>query len=419
MLRPAARFIALRYSRQRQGRSFTSFINRFALLGITLGVAALIVVTAVMNGFERELKQRILGVIPHLTVTAVDAPRGMQAWQDVASTISAFDERLTPQPYVRNLGLVQVPGAIQPLALEGLFPATSAGENAVESDLLTDLASHMIRGEINQLRSGSYHLIIGQAFALKHNLLVGDKVRVVMAAGGIYTPLGLLPSQRQVTISGIFAMQSEVDSQLAFMHGDDLARLLRFDSGAVSGLRLQLAEPFLAPELRLPLQQQLGNELAVADWRSRYGQLFAAVAMEKRMMWLMLTLIIFVAGFNIISGLLLMIQDKRQDIAILQTLGARPALVHQVFLLQGAYNGIMGSVYGVLLGLLVAFNLNEIVAAVGINLSQISGQGLPVLLIPSQLGFIVLCACSVALLAALYPAYAAAKTSPAEALRYD
>ena len=418
MFQPTALFIGLRYSRSRKGSAFTAFINRFALAGIAIGVFALIIVTAVMNGFENELKNRILGVVPQLTVTN-DEPRGMSNWQAASEALNESPELASSQiteisPYVATQGVLQVGQTLQPVAVQGVFAEQTYLTNAV--------AEHLVMGDMADLHEGSYGVFIGQPLAYQLNLRLGDEVRIIAAAGGVYTPLGLMPAQRKFRVQGIFFMESEVDTQMLLVNGVDAARLLRLAPDAVSGLRFYLTDPFSAPavgeELKnLPYVQEPGWQ--VGDWRAQYGQLFEAVAMEKRMMWMMLALIIAVAAFNIVSGLMLIIQDKRRDIAILQTMGARAATIYRVFLVQGLYNGVIGAVVGLVLGLLCAYNLNDLLAFLQLNEQLLSGQELPVLVQLPQVAWILAGAIGLALVATFYPAARAAKTEPSEALRCD
>lgn len=415
MFQPLALFIGLRYSRSRKGSAFTGFINRFALAGIALGVMALIVVTSVMNGFENELKKRILGVVPQLTVSTPTSD-GINNWQQLADSLPQYDGVIAIEPYVLTQGVVQGSNQIKPVAMQGYYPD--------RADSSMRLEEHIVAGRLTTLVEGDYGVFIGRSLAYELGIVPGDTIRLLAAAGGVFTPLGLMPAQRRFEVLGLFEMESEVDSQMVVVNGVDLARLLRLDKNAVSGLRFYFEDPFMAAEVGQQLQQHLASSAATAnlqvtDWRSRYGQLFTAVAMEKRMMWMMLALVIAVAAFNIVSGLMLVIQDKRRDIAILQTMGTRDSVIYRVFVVQGLFNGVVGALLGLAGGLLVATYLNEIVSAVGVDLTMISGQGLPVLMQPVQISTIVVSAILLALLATLYPAARAARTQPSEALRYD
>ncbi|HET8816819.1 MAG TPA: FtsX-like permease family protein, partial [Pseudidiomarina sp.] len=242
------------------------------------------------------------------------------------------------------------------------------------------------------------------------------------AGGGVFTPLGLVPAQRQFTVIGIVAMQSEADSQLLLLHGADVARLLRMAPNSITELRYYFNDPFLA----LPAQQALNTwfveterNLETVSWREAYGELFDAVALEKRMVSLMLGLIIAVAAFNIVSALMMMIQDKRADIAILQTMGMRRRGIQLMFLLQGMHNGVIGSLIGLLIGLAGSWWINDLIAVLGVDMSLVGGSGLPVVIDTRQIAWILVAACALSIVATVYPAWRASRILPAQALRYE
>ncbi|MBR9907934.1 MAG: lipoprotein-releasing ABC transporter permease subunit [Gammaproteobacteria bacterium] len=413
MFKPAALFLGFRYSRARHGNKFTRFINRFALAGILIGVAALIIVSSVMNGFEQQLKQRILGVVPQLVVTAADGS-SVENWSEMAANVPKLSDQVAVVPQVGSAGVVQSSGQLRPVYIQGLFPQTA--DAAVQWQPLRD---YEVYGDVEKLRSGEYRVILGQALAQELGVWPGDTIRVVAAAGGVYTPLGLMPAQRQFTVAAIVGMQSEADSQLLVMHGADAARLLRLPENHVSAVRYYFNDPFSALEVEAQLQAAVGEAYKTQSWRAQYGELFDAVSMEKRMVSLMLGLIIAVAAFNIVSALMMVIQDKRADIAILQTMGLRRSHLHMMFMVQGLFNGLVGSLVGLLIGLVVGNYLNEIIQGLGVDLSFTGQLGLPVLMQPLQITIIVLVAMLLTLLATLYPAWRASRVLPAEALRYE
>ncbi|OZB02714.1 MAG: hypothetical protein B7X54_10765 [Idiomarina sp. 34-48-12] len=389
MFKPAAFFLGLRYSRARHGNRFTRFINRFALAGILIGVAALIIVSSVMNGFEQQLKQRILGVVPQLTVTEAESQQ-VSNWQQLAKRIPPLTEQIGVVPQVSSAGVVQSSGELRPVVLQGLFP------DVADADVQWQpLRQHLLYGNLSALTEGSYQVILGQALAQQLDVWPGDTIRVIAAAGGVYTPLGLMPAQRQFKVAAIVAMQSEADSHLLVMHGADAARLLRLPPNHVSALRFYFTDPFAALIAEQDVQAALGDNVTTQTWREQYGELFDAVSMEKRMVGLMLSLIIAVAAFNVVSALMMVIQDKR------------------------ATSGIIGSVVGLLIGTGVAANLNEILTVLQIDLSFTGQAGLPVLMASGQITFIVLAAIALTLLATLYPAWRASQILPAQALRYE
>ncbi|WP_417437847.1 lipoprotein-releasing ABC transporter permease subunit [Idiomarina sp.] len=409
MFQPVVLFIGLRYSRARQGSAFTAFINRFAFAGIALGVMALVVVMSVMNGFEGQLKERILGAVPQVTLTDADSTTELTDWRKTQGQLPELKAIKGSMPYVQTQGILQFAEKMSVANIQGIYP--DVGE------IPLSLEDKMVVGDWLSLTSGSYHLIIGQRLAQKQGITVGDSIRIIAAQGGVYTPFGLVPSQRRFVVTGFFSMGSEVDESVVFAHGKDLARLIRLPEGKVSGLQLFLDDAFKAPQVAESLRNK--TQLTTSDWRQNYGQLFEAVGMEKRMMWLMLALIIAVAAFNTLSALIMVINDKRHDIAILQTLGLSNGRIRTVFLLQGLYNGVLGSLIGVILGLVLSWYLNDILALFGAQIFAGSDEGLPIIINVSQVIITAVAAITLTLVATLYPASQAAHVQPSEALRYD
>ncbi|MGM7446983.1 lipoprotein-releasing ABC transporter permease subunit [Idiomarina sp. ST20R2A10] len=409
MFQPVVLFIGLRYSRARQGSAFTAFINRFAFAGIALGVMALVVVMSVMNGFEGQLKERILGAVPQVTLTDADSTTELTNWRKTQEQLPELEAVKGSMPYVQTQGILQFSEKMSVANIQGIYP--DVGEVPLS------LEDKMVVGDWLSLTPGSYHLIIGQRLAQKQGITVGDNIRIIAAQGGVYTPFGLVPSQRRFVVTGFFSMGSEVDESVVFAHGSDLARLIRLPEGKVSGLQLFLDDAFKAPQVAESLRNK--TQLTTSDWRQNYGQLFEAVGMEKRMMWLMLALIIAVAAFNTLSALIMVINDKRHDIAILQTLGLSNGRIRTVFLLQGLYNGVLGSLIGVILGLILSWYLNDILALFGAQIFAGSDEGLPIIINVSQVIITAVAAITLTLVATLYPASQAAHVQPSEALRYD
>jgi len=397
----AAFFIGWRYANSRKGNHFIAFINFFSVTGISLGLAALIIVSSVMNGFEGLLKQRILGLLPHFVVSAPVAalPDNIQHSPLVNGVI----------PFAEIEAAIQSPSTLRPIIFQG-----------VETQSFTQysqVANSMLAGSINDLGAGEYRIVIGRALAAELNIHVGEEVRILSAESTRYTLLGRMPSQRIFKVAGIFEMGSELDDSVAITHLHDLARLLRKSPEQLEHSRIFMHEPFEFQALRDSLN---AVSLDYQDWRARQGPLFDAVKMEKNMMMLMLLLIIAVAAFNIVSALVMVVSEKQGDIAILQTQGMTKQQIWQVFIINGLSNGVKGTVIGGALGLLLAFNINGIISGLGIPLHLYLPEGrLPVLLEPWHLLLMVLFSLLLCFAASLYPAYRASQTRPAEALRYE
>lgn len=401
MTNSAAFFIGWRYANSRKGNHFIAFINFFSVTGISLGLAALIIVSSVMNGFEGLLKQRILGLLPHFVVSVPVAglPSNIQHSPLVNGVI----------PFAEIEAAIQSPGTLRPVIFQG-----------IETQSFTrysDVANNMIAGSISDLSVGGYRIVIGRALAAELNVHVGEEVRILSAESTRYTLLGRMPSQRIFKVAGIFEMGSELDDSVAITHLHDLARLLRKSPEQLEQSRIFMHDPFEFQALRDSLNTL---SLDYQDWRARQGPLFDAVKMEKNMMMLMLLLIIAVAAFNIVSALVMVVSEKQGDIAILQTQGMTKQHIWQVFIINGLSNGVKGTVIGCALGLLLAFNINGMLSGLGIPLHLYLPEGrLPVLLEPWHLLFMVLFSLLLCFVASLYPAYRASQTRPAEALRYE
>lgn len=394
---PVSLFIGLRYSQSRKGNAFISFMTLFSVAGILLGVMALTIVSSVMNGFEAELKKRILGVIPHLVVqTETDNAD----WQ-VQLRKQGGVQDITP--FLQTEALVQSSRQLTAVMLQGLEP----------DHLPQFLQQSLVLGNWQTLSEQRYSVMLGRGLAQQLDVYVGQQIRVMLAQGGSYSPLGWMPRQRLFTVAGIIDTGSEVDELIVVTAQQDLARLLP-ERERKPAWRVSLQEPFQAPLLGGQLVN-MPNISQVQDWRQSHGKLFAAVAMEKAMMWLMLLLIVAVAAFNIVSALVMMVTEKQAEVAILKTQGMKDRALFLVFAIQGLFNGVIGAVCGVIAGVLGSWQLNNLLALTGMQLA--GGIELPVLMNLSQIFSIFVSAIGLTLLAVVYPAWRAVKINPAEVLR--
>ncbi|WP_429127372.1 lipoprotein-releasing ABC transporter permease subunit [Aeromonas veronii] len=407
LFQPLSLAIGLRYAGSKRSNRFVSFISLFSTFGIAIGVAALMVVISVMNGFEGQLKGRILGVIPHVVVTnqagRIDA--GPQGLADLAK----LPHVVASAPMLDSEGMLQSPGQLTGVSVQGIDPAKWPKDDI--------LHSQMLGGRLDTLQAGHYRIVLGQGVARRLNVSIGDQVRLILTEGTRFTPFGRVPAQRLFTVSGIFGVGADVDNQIALIALGDAQRLLRLPTETVGGIRLWLDDPFAADEV---IKTPLPDGLLWQDWRRERGELFQAVAMEKRMMGLMLVLIIAVATFNILSALVMVVTDKEGEVAILRTMGMSESGIVKIFMVLGASSGVIGAMFGGLAGLALSLGLNPLLNAVGLNLYMAAGgSGLPVIVEPAQVITILLGAVLLSFSATLYPAARAARVKPAEALRYE
>ena len=408
MFYPLCLFIGLRYTKSKRNNKFVSFVSLFSTSGIMLGVLALITVLSVMNGFENQLKTRILGAVPHALISNHDAD--LAGWEDQKNALLNVDRVKSVEGVVRSEAVIQTTTGLQGILFEGIDPAVHATE---------EVTSSIYSGELSALQPGAYNVIIGRGLANLLNVEVGDKVRIISVRGSHYTPLGRMPSQRNFTVAGLFNVGADVDSQLVLMNRQDAGRLIRIAKNHVTALRIYLDDPFAIESWTPP---KLLNGEVMTDWRQTNGELFAAVKMEKNMIWLLLCLIISVAAFNILSSSVMVVNDKNAEVAILKTLGMSNTTLNFIFIIQGAWSGIVGALVGTGLGLLLSRYINEVVTFLGLHVVE-NGAGterlLPVLYEPAQILIIMCGAMLLSLLATLYPAYHAGNLSPVKALRYE
>ena len=403
MFQPLTLMLGLRYAGARGQRSFASFVSGFSTIGILLGVAALIVVSAVMNGFEQQLKDRLLSVIPHALVT--DA-QGKLADPEQYKTLFANNKTVQASaPFIRAEAMVQGPRHLTGVEMYGIDPTNG-------QDRILQTLDPRTREYFEYL---PYGLVMGAGVAQSLGVEAGDQVRVTVTEGSRFTPLGRVPSQRLFTVVGTFNTGTDVDSQLIVTRLEDANRLLRYGSDQASGLRLWLDDPFALSAL-----PALPEGLKYETWQHSRGELFQAVAMEKRLMSLMLALIVLVAAFNILSAMVMVVTDKEAEIAMLQTLGLSRGRIMTVFMIQGGFSGVLGSLLGFGLGILTCLNLDAVLNVLGLNFyGAAGGSQLPVLLLPMQLATVLFATLILCVLASLYPAWRASRVHPAEALRYE
>jgi lipoprotein-releasing system permease protein len=414
---PYELFVGLRYTRAKRKNHFISFISLTSMVGIALGVAALIIVLSVMNGFQAELRNRILGVASHIEIT--ENNNQLSQWPALASQVEAQANVQASAPYVMAQGMLSYGQAVQGALVRGVLPS--------EEDKVADLGKNMKAGQLTDLHAGEYNIILGADLAYALGVSIGDKV-VLMAPQGQFTPTGVVPRIKQFKVVGLFQIgMYEYDAGLALIHIDDAAKLYRMGD-KVSGLRLKIHDLFNAPAM----SAKLGDTLMplggyyITDWTQQHANFFKAIQLEKRVMFIILTLIVAVAAFNIVSTLVMAVTDKRADIAIMRTLGASPRSIMQIFIIQGALIGIIGTFFGAILGIMIALNIDIIVPFIE-NLFQVQFLAKDVYYIselPSKLEWndaitIVITSVVLSLLATLYPSYKASKINPAEALRYE
>jgi lipoprotein-releasing system permease protein len=415
---PYELIIGWRYTRA--GRStrrngFISFISGVSMLGIALGVAALIIVLSVMNGFQKEVRDRMLGVVSHIEVYAKDG----QALPDLAQTLSqarANPEVIGAAPFIAAQALLARGEDMKGVMVRGVDPA--------QEHLVTDLVNGSQAAVLAKLVPGEFGVVLGSELARSLGVRAGDRVTLVAPSGQV-TPAGVVPRLKQMTVVGTFdSGHFEYDSSLAMVHVDDAAKIFRLEGP--SGIRLKLRDLHDARRVADELSRTLMGDLYIRDWTRQNRTWFAAVQVEKRMMFIILTLIVAVAAFNLVSTLVMTVTDKRADIAILRTLGASPASIMGIFVVQGALVGVIGTLAGLLLGLGVAFNIDVIVPALE---HALGATFLPkdIYLIsrmpsePQQADImpIAVIALIMAFVATLYPSWRASRVNPAEALRYE
>jgi len=414
-VRPYELFIALRYTRTKRRNHFISFISLISMLGMALGVCALIVVLSVMNGFQKEIRTRILGIAPHLQVNAES--NDLVDWQPTLQVIKSHPQVVAAAPFINGQGMISFDQNVQGVMVRGILPQ--------DEKRVIDISNKMKFGSLNDLQANDFGIALGSDLARSLGAHVGDKVLLISPQGQV-TPAGMMPRLKQFHVAAIFEIgMAPYDNALALIHLSDAQRLYRMD-GTVSGISARLHDLDLAPQVSAEIGRSLPRNTYVSDWTRQHANYFRAVQIEKKMMFIILSLIVAVAAFNIVSTMVMAVTDKRADIAILRTLGATPTSIMRIFIVQGVIIGLVGSVLGVAGGILLTLNIDTVVPFIEkvVGMHFLSKEVYFITELPSDLqcndvlivaGFSFL----ISLLATIYPSWRASKVQPAEALRYE
>ncbi|MFZ5502585.1 MAG: lipoprotein-releasing ABC transporter permease subunit [Pseudomonadota bacterium] len=414
-MQPYELFIGLRYTRAKRRNHFISFISLVSMLGMALGVMALIVVLSVMNGFQKEIRERMLGASPHLEVVA-DGGR-INDWQEILTAVSAHPQVAAAAPYVSGQGMLSFGQSVQGAMVRGIDPSSETG--------ITDLANKIKFGSLHELRGGEFGIVLGIDLARALGVRLDEKVMLIAPQGSI-TPAGMMPRLKQFRVVGVFEIgMAPYDSSLALINLNDAQKLFQLGD-AVTGISNKLRNIDLAPLVAQDLQRKLPQQLYANDWTQQNSNYFRAVQIEKKMMFIILSLIVAVAAFNIVSTLVMAVTDKQADIAILRTLGASPRSIMKIFMVQGVVIGVIGTLLGCVSGIALALNLDVVVPFI----EQLFGvqflakdvyyiSELPSDLRYREVALVAAFSFLISLLATLYPSYRASQTQPAEALRYE
>ena len=411
--------IGWRYARGRSKRekksNFIGLISKIAMMGIAVGVMVLITVLSVVNGFENELEKRILSLSPHASISGTEKTLDNAA--HIITTSKSIPNVSKATPYIEDYGMLTYGEGLSAVQIRGVNP----------QDDLMDLQNQnqLIAGDLNTFENRAYEIVIGSQLAKELDAQVGDKI-VLLISQGTITPAGLMPRMRRFTVSAIFEVgMSEFDKNIAFIHLEDAARLYRMKD-KVTGVRLYVDDPFKAGETAVQVAEKAGGLYYVQDWTRNNRDLFRQVAATKQILFIVLLLVIAIAAFNIVSTLMLVIDDKQGDIAILRTMGARARQIMSIFMTQGAVIGLVGTLWGIVLGILLALNIEKILSIIEsvFNIDILADDVYLITDLPSAIHWpdiflIALISIGLSLLATLYPAWKAARTEPAQVLRHE
>ena len=411
MFKPISLYIGLRYTRARRSNHFISFIALVSMIGLTLGVAVLITVLSVMNGFDRELKNRVLGMIPQASISSTQI---LTNWPVLAKEVAAHEHVKGVAPFTQLQGMLTAQGQVSGIMVTGIEP-----EYEKKVSIIQD---HMVAGSIDKLKMGEFGIVLGKQMTEALGLGLNDNVTLVLPEA-TPSPAGVVPRFKRFKIVGIFSIGAEVDSMMGYIALNDASTLLRLPDGA-QGVRLKLDDIFLAPQVANDIVKKLPPNFYASDWTYTHGNLFSAIQMEKAMVSLLLFLIVLVAAFNIVSSLVMVVTDKKSDIAILRTLGASPATITRIFMVQGTIIGVIGTVSGAILGIIFASSISGFMGWLNTTLGLHLFDAYFINYLPSYLRWqdvatIVGLSLLLSFLATIYPAFRAAKIQPAEALRYE
>lgn len=412
MFRPLAVFIGLRYTKAKQKNGFISFVSLISMIGLTLGVAVLITVLSVMNGFDREIKSRILGMVPQATVSSYEI---ITDWQPLAKQIQEQNPEVSAiAPFVQLQGMLTSQGQVSGAMITGIEPEYEKQVSIV--------GQHMVAGSLDDLKAGEFGIVLGESMAMSLGLSLGDPVTLVLPEASP-SAAGVIPRFKRFTLVGMFRISNEIDGAMGFIQMRDAGVMLRLPEGA-QGLRMKLDDIFKAPSVSQKAANINPNELYPSNWTNTHGNLFSAIQMEKAMIGLLLFLIVIIASFNIVSSLVMLVTDKKSDIAILKTFGASPKLMMQVFMVQGMIIGVIGTVAGTILGVAFALTVGDLLNWINGAFNLHLFDAYPVNYLPTQIkvmDVVIITTASFLLsfLMTIYPALRASRIQPAETLRYE